>query len=81
MSKVNLKQGAKSYKVEEQQTEYELHEEKVLNDKELSDVLGVSNILIRDYRVKGKKPGGAFLAKALTEEWEIKGEGWVRKRK
>jgi ParB family transcriptional regulator, chromosome partitioning protein len=33
----------------------------------------------RDYRVYGKKPKGQFLAKALTEEWEIKGEGWVRK--
>ena len=69
----------KSYRVEEQPTEYELHEEKVLSDMELSDVLGVSNILIRDYRVYGKKPRGAFLAKALTEEWEIRGEGWVRK--
>lgn len=81
LSGVNLKQGAKSYRVEEQQTEYELHEEKVLNDLELSDVLGVSNILIRDYRVKGKKPGGEYLARVLTEEWEIKGKGWVRKRK
>ena len=74
----NLK-PTKSYRVEEQPTEYELHEEKVLSDMELSDVLGVSNILIRDYRVYGKKPRGAFLAKALTEEWEIRGEGWVRK--
>ena len=54
-------------------------DEKVLSDMELSDVLNVSNILIRDYRVKGKKPRGSFLAKALTEHWEIKGEGWVKK--
>lgn len=74
----NIKQ-TKSYRVEEQPTEYKLHEEKVLSDKELSEVLGVSNLLIRDYRVKNKKPRGSFLAKALTEEWEIMGEGWVRK--
>ena len=54
-------------------------DEKVLSDMELSDVLGVSNILIRDYRVKGKKPRGPALAEALTEHWEIRGEGWVRK--
>lgn len=33
----------------------------------------------RDYRVYGKKPRGSYLAKALTEHWKIKGEGWVRK--
>ena len=55
-------------------------DDRVLSDMELSNVLNVSNILIRDYRVKGKKPGGAFLAKALTEHWEIKGEGWVKKK-
>ncbi len=67
----------------EQSTEFysttTTEDEKVLSDMELSDVLGVSNILIRDYRVYGKKPRGSFLAKALTEHWEIKGEGWVRK--
>ena len=67
----------------EQSTEFysttTTEDEKVLSDMELSNVLNVSNILIRDYRVKGKKPRGSFLAKALTEEWEIKGEGWVRK--
>lgn len=46
---------------------------------ELSNLLNVSNLLIRDYRVKGKKPRGQVLAKALTEQWEIRGEGWVRK--
>ena len=45
----------------------------------LSEVLGVSSILIRDYRLLGKKPRGEFLAQTPTEEWEIKGEGWVRK--
>jgi ParB family transcriptional regulator, chromosome partitioning protein len=53
--------------------------EKILTDIELSNLLNVSNLLIRDYRVKGKKPKGQVLAKALTEEWEIKGEGWVKK--
>jgi hypothetical protein len=47
----------------------------------LSDILGISNILICDYRIDGKKPGRQFLAKALTEEWEIREEGWVKKRK
>lgn len=75
----NIKQGSKSYKVEEQPTDYELHEDKVLTDMELSDILNVSNLLIRDYRLRGKKPRGQMLAKALTEEWEIKGDGWVKK--
>ncbi|VEP13112.1 conserved hypothetical protein [Hyella patelloides LEGE 07179] len=70
-----------SPKVREQPTEYEPHEEKVLSDMELSNILNVSNLLIRDYRVKGKKPRGQALALALTEEWEIKGDGWVRKHK
>ena len=75
---LNLK-PTKSYRVEEQPTEYDSSTDKVLTDMELSDVLGVSNLLIRDYRVYGKKPRGAFLAKALTEHWEIRGEGWVKK--
>ena len=79
-NKLSNVEPTKSYKVEEQQTKYNLSEEKILTDKELSEVLGVSNILIRDYRLLGKKPRGAFLAKALTEQWEIKGEGWVKKR-
>ena len=78
LSKASIEQ-TKSYKVEEQPAKYDSSEEKILSDIELSDVLGVSNILIRDYRLYGKKPRGAFLAKALTEHWEIKGEGWVRK--
>jgi hypothetical protein len=48
-----------------------------LSDQELSELLGVSNLLIRDYRVKGKKPPAA-LAKKLVE-WEVRGEVWVRK--
>jgi len=48
-----------------------------LTDQELADVLGVSNLLIRDFRVKGKKPPAA-LAKKLVE-WEVRGERWVRK--
>jgi hypothetical protein len=54
-------------------------DEKILTDMELSELLGVSNLLIRDYRVKGKKPRGQALARALTEQWEVKGEGWVKK--
>ncbi len=71
---------SESRTVEEQPTESYITEEKILSDRELSDVLGVSNILIRDYRVYGKKPRGQVLAKALTEEWEIRGDGWVRKQ-
>jgi hypothetical protein len=70
---------SKSPTVKEKPVKYNSSEEKVLTDEELSNVLGVSNLLIRDYRVKGKKPRGAFLAKALTEQWEIRGEGWVKK--
>lgn len=70
---------SKSLTVKEKPVKYNSSTEKVLTDMELSDVLGVSNILIRDYRVYGKKPRGAFLAKALTEEWEIRDKGWVKK--
>jgi hypothetical protein len=52
-------------------------DEKVLTDMELSEILGVSNLLIRDYRVKGKKPP-AGLAKKL-QNWEMKGDRWARK--
>lgn len=79
LSKATI-EHTKSYRTEEQPRGYKLHEEKVLSDIELSELLKVSNILIRDYRVKGKKPRGAFLFLALTEEWEIKGDGWVRKK-
>lgn len=54
-------------------------DEQELTDQELGELLGVSNLVIRDYRVKGKKPPAA-LAKKLIE-WEVKGEGWVRKYK
>lgn len=67
------------HKKKEKPTEFYSPEEKILTDMELSNILNVSNLLIRDYRVYGKKPRGSFLAKALTEYWEIKGEGWVRK--
>ena len=70
---------SKSPTVKEKPVKYNSSTDKVLTDMELSNVLGVSNLLIRDYRVYGKKPRGAFLAKALTEHWEIKGEGWVKK--
>jgi ParB family transcriptional regulator, chromosome partitioning protein len=61
--------------IESEPTEIE-SDEKELTDQELAELLGVSNLLIRDYRVNGKKPPAA-LAKKL-KEWEIKGEGWVR---
>ena len=63
----------------EQPTKYDSHEDEVLSDMELSNILNVSNLLIRDYRVYGKMPRGSYLAKALTEQWEIRGEGWVKK--
>jgi len=52
-------------------------EKQGLSDRELGELLGVSNLIIRDYRVKGKKPP-AGLAKKL-QEWEVKGDRWVRK--
>ncbi|BAU67484.1 parB-like partition protein (plasmid) [Stanieria sp. NIES-3757] len=52
-------------------------EESGITDDELGALLKVSNLIIRDYRVKGKKPP-AGLAKKL-QDWEVKGEGWVRK--
>jgi hypothetical protein len=51
--------------------------EKGLSDRELGELLGVSNLILRDYRVKGKKPP-AGLAKKL-QDWEVKGDRWVRK--
>jgi hypothetical protein len=53
-------------------------DEKILTDMELSELLGVSNLLIRDYRVKGKKPPAGLVKK--LQDWEVKGEGWVRKQ-
>jgi ParB family chromosome partitioning protein len=52
-------------------------DEKELTDQELAEVLGVSNLVIRDFRVKGKNPPAALAKKLL--EWEVKGEGWVKK--
>jgi ParB family chromosome partitioning protein len=52
-------------------------EKQGLNDQELGKLLGVSNLILRDYRVKGKKPP-AGLAKKL-QDWEVKGDRWVRK--
>jgi ParB family chromosome partitioning protein len=52
-------------------------EEKGMSDQELGKLLGVSNLILRDCRVKGKKPP-AGLAKKL-QEWEVKGDRWVRK--
>ncbi|AFZ38235.1 parB-like partition protein (plasmid) [Stanieria cyanosphaera PCC 7437] len=57
----------------------ESKEETGLTDGQLAELLGVSNLLISDYRVKGQKPRGQVLAKALTEQWEVKGEVWVQK--
>lgn len=52
-------------------------DEQELTDQELGEVLGVSNIIIRDFRVKGKKPPAA-LAKKL-QDWKVKGEFWIKK--
>jgi hypothetical protein len=52
-------------------------DERGLSDQELAEVLGVSNLLIRDYRVRGKKPPAGLMRK--LKEWEIIGEGWVKK--
>jgi ParB family chromosome partitioning protein len=49
-------------------------EKQGLSDRSLGELLGVSNLIIRDYRVKGKKPP-AGLAKKL-QEWEVKGDRW-----
>jgi ParB family transcriptional regulator, chromosome partitioning protein len=51
--------------------------EQELTDQELGKVLGVSKIIIRDFRVKGKKPPAA-LAKKL-QDWEVRGELWSKK--
>jgi ParB family chromosome partitioning protein len=52
-------------------------EEKGMSDQELGKLLGVSNLILRDYRVKGKKPP-AGLAKKL-QNWSVKGDRWARK--
>ncbi|AFZ38181.1 ParB family protein (plasmid) [Stanieria cyanosphaera PCC 7437] len=53
-------------------------EEPGITDDELGALLKVSNLIIRDYRVKGKKPPAA-LAKKL-QEWEVNGDRWVRNK-
>ncbi len=55
-------------------------EGKGLTDLELSKLLGVSNMILRDYRVKGKITGGQALAKFLEEQWVIREELWFRKK-
>jgi ParB family transcriptional regulator, chromosome partitioning protein len=52
-------------------------DEQGLTDQELGEVLGVSHIIIRDYRVKSNKPPAGLLKK--LQNWEIKGEKWVSK--
>ena len=50
-----------------------------LSDLELGELLGVSNLILRDYRVYGKKPKGKALADELTKKWEVIGDCWVKK--
>ncbi len=52
-------------------------DEQELTDQELGKVLGVSNIIIRDFRVKGKKPPAGLIKK--LQDWEVKGKFWMRK--
>jgi ParB family transcriptional regulator, chromosome partitioning protein len=51
-------------------------DKKELTDQELGEVLKVSHIIIRDYRVNGKKPPAGLMRK--LKDWEILGEGWVK---
>jgi ParB family chromosome partitioning protein len=51
-------------------------DKKELTDQELGEMLKVSHIIIRDYRVNGKKPPAGLLKK--LKDWEILGEGWVK---
>jgi hypothetical protein len=48
-----------------------------LTDSELSDVLGVSSVLIRKFRVDGRKPSSGLMEK--LKDWEIKGDRWVKR--
>ena len=50
-----------------------------LNDLELGELLGVSNLILRDCRVKGKKPRGKALAQELAENWLVQEGLWFRK--
>jgi hypothetical protein len=51
--------------------------ERGLSDQELGEVLGVSNIILRDYRVKGKKPPVGLMRK--LKEWDVRGDRWIEK--
>ena len=55
-------------------------EGKGLNERELGQLLGVSDMILRDYRVKGKVTGGQALAQYLEEEWAISEGLWFRKK-
>ena len=50
-----------------------------LNDLELGELLGVSNMILRDCRVKGKQPRGKALAQELAENWLVQEGLWFRK--
>ncbi|AFZ38298.1 hypothetical protein Sta7437_4870 (plasmid) [Stanieria cyanosphaera PCC 7437] len=67
---------AKDESTPETSTE-ESKEETGLTDGQLAELLGVSNLVLREYRVKRKKPPAGLLER--LQEWEVKGEGWVKK--
>lgn len=75
LTAVENKISSKSFTAPEVETEG-----KGLNDQELGKLLGVSNMILRDYRVKGKVTGGQVLAKHLDEEWAISEGLWFRKK-
>lgn len=72
---VEKKISSKSFTAPEVETEG-----KGLNDRELGQLLGVSDMILRDYRVKGKITGGQALAQYLEEEWAILEGLWFRKK-
>ncbi|WP_150109200.1 hypothetical protein [Stanieria cyanosphaera] len=55
----------------------ESKEESGLTDQELAELLGVSNLVLREYRVKGKKPPAGLLEQ--LQEWEVRGDRWSEK--
>ena len=55
-------------------------EGKGLNDLELGELLGVSNLILRDYRVYGKKPRGQALAQELAEKWVVQDGLWFKQK-
>lgn len=75
LTAVENKLSSKSFTAPELETEG-----KGLNDQELAKLLGVSNMILRDYRVKGKVTGGQALAQYLEEEWAISEGLWFRKK-